>query len=97
MYDLFNIKKSYNCFVLFLLTHRTVENKNNEISNMKFGTLKKYYVKSSLNRMIEIKKHNHNFYIHIIYFLFSSAFLQPERKNAFNKALKCLINMYNLQ
>lgn len=68
---------------------------------MKFGTLKKYYVKSSLNRMIEIKKHSHNFYIHIIciYFLFSSAFLQPERKrkNAFNKALKCLINMYNLQ
>lgn len=53
---------------------------------MKFGTLKKYYVKSSLNRMIEIKKHNHNFYIHIIYFLFSSAFLQPERKNTFNKA-----------
>lgn len=64
---------------------------------MKFGTLKKYYVKSSLNRMIEIKKHNHNFYIHIIYFLISFAFLQPEERTPSTKLKKCLIKMYNLQ
>lgn len=60
---------------------------------MKFGTFKKYYVKLSLNtcRMtLRLIKHNHNFYLHIICFLISFAFLQQKRKNIFNKASKCL-------